>query len=53
MQHANDEILQAMRRPDTKEDLCRLIDRLRTAMSDIVLRTTLIVGFPGETQARV
>ena len=40
-----------MRRPDTKEDLCRLVDRLRTAMSDIVLRTTLIVGFPGETQA--
>jgi len=52
MQHANNEILRAMRRPDTKEDLCRLIDRLRTAMSDIVLRTTLIVGFPGETQAQ-
>ena len=50
IQHANDRILKAMRRPDTKEDLCRLIDRLRVAMPDIVLRTTLIVGFPGETQ---
>jgi len=52
MQHASDEILKAMRRPDTKEDLCKLIDRLRTAMSDIILRTTLIVGFPGETQQK-
>jgi len=51
IQHANDRILKAMRRPDTKEDLCRLIDRLRTAMPDIILRTTLIVGFPGETQS--
>jgi ribosomal protein S12 methylthiotransferase len=50
IQHASDRVLKAMRRPDTKEDLCRLIDRLRAAMSDIVLRTTLIVGFPGETQ---
>jgi len=51
IQHANDRILKAMRRPDTKEDLCRLIGRLRAAMPDIILRTTLIVGFPGETQA--
>jgi ribosomal protein S12 methylthiotransferase len=51
IQHANDRILKAMRRPDTKDDLYRLVDRLRTAMSDIILRTTLIVGFPGETQS--
>ncbi|MCL5282008.1 MAG: 30S ribosomal protein S12 methylthiotransferase RimO [Planctomycetes bacterium] len=51
IQHANDRILQAMRRPDTKEDLRRLVERLRAAMPDIILRTTLIVGFPGETQA--
>ncbi len=50
IQHAHDRILKAMRRPDTKEDLCRLIDRLRAVMPDIILRTTLIVGFPGETQ---
>jgi ribosomal protein S12 methylthiotransferase len=51
LQHANDRILKAMRRPDTKDDLCRLVERLRSAMSDIILRTTLIVGFPGETQS--
>ena len=51
MQHASDRILKAMRRPDTKEDLRKLVDRLRAAMSDIILRTTLIVGFPGETQS--
>ncbi len=50
LQHASDKILQAMRRPDTKASLHRLIEKLRAAMSDIVLRTTLIVGFPGETQ---
>jgi len=49
LQHASDRILQAMRRPDTKDALWRLLDRLRAALPDIVLRTTLIVGFPGET----
>jgi tRNA-2-methylthio-N6-dimethylallyladenosine synthase len=39
-----------MRRPDRQEDLRRLLERLRTAVSDIVLRTTLIVGFPGEEE---
>lgn len=50
IQHASDRVLQAMRRPDTKEALRGLVERLRAAMSDIVLRTTVIVGFPGETQ---
>jgi ribosomal protein S12 methylthiotransferase len=50
LQHASDRILKAMRRPDTNEALHRLVEKLRRAMSDIVLRTTLIVGFPGETQ---
>jgi len=49
IQHVNDKILKSMRRPDTKERLQRLVEKLRGAMSDIVLRTTLIVGFPGET----
>jgi len=49
IQHVNDKILKSMRRPDTKEQLKRLIEKLRGAMSDIVLRTTLIIGFPGET----
>lgn len=51
IQHASDRILKAMRRPDTKDTMRRLIEKLRTAMSDIVLRTTVIVGFPGETQS--
>jgi ribosomal protein S12 methylthiotransferase len=51
LQHVSDEILKAMRRPDTKDNLRRLIEKIRSKMSDIVLRTTLIVGFPGETDA--
>lgn len=49
IQHINNKILKDMRRPDTKERICSLIDKLRSAIPDIVLRTTLIVGFPGET----
>jgi ribosomal protein S12 methylthiotransferase len=49
LQHVNDDILKSMRRPDKKDKLQRLIEDLRLAMPDIVLRTTLIVGFPGET----
>jgi ribosomal protein S12 methylthiotransferase len=49
IQHVSSKILKSMRRPDTKEKLRRLIGSLRNAMPDIVLRTTLIVGFPGET----
>ena len=49
IQHINDKVLKDMRRADTKESICRLIERLRSAIGDIVLRTTLIVGFPGET----
>ena len=50
IQHASDAILKAMRRPDTHRRLRSLIERLRAAIPDVVLRTTLIVGFPGETQ---
>jgi ribosomal protein S12 methylthiotransferase len=49
LQHVNNNILKSMRRPDTKDKLQRLIENLRLTMPDIVLRTTLIVGFPGET----
>ncbi|MFC1781426.1 30S ribosomal protein S12 methylthiotransferase RimO [Planctomycetota bacterium] len=49
IQHISNDILKSMRRPDTKEQIVRLIEQLRSAMPDIVLRTTLIVGFPGET----
>ncbi|UCD51358.1 MAG: 30S ribosomal protein S12 methylthiotransferase RimO [Phycisphaerales bacterium] len=50
VQHASDKILHAMRRPDTQARLQRMLEDLREAMSDIVLRTTVIVGFPGETE---
>ncbi len=49
IQHINDKILRDMRRLDTRERICRLIEKLRTNMADAILRTTLIVGFPGET----
>ena len=50
IQHINDHILKAMRRPDTKDRICSLIEKLRAGIPDIVLRTTLIIGFPGESE---
>jgi ribosomal protein S12 methylthiotransferase len=49
VQHINNKILKNMRRGHTGESIYRLIERLRLALPDIVLRTTVIVGFPGET----
>ena len=49
IQHVNDEILKAMRRPDTKDRLRRLIENLSSAIPDRLLRTTIMVGFPSET----
>lgn len=51
IQHINDRILKEMARPNTKERIYQLIEKLRAAAGDIVLRTTLIVGLPGETEA--
>jgi ribosomal protein S12 methylthiotransferase len=51
LQHINSEILKLMRRPHSKDGIYCLIDRLRTKLPDCALRTTLIVGFPGETNA--
>jgi len=50
IQHINDDILRKMHRSDTEEQICRLIEKLRKALPDVVLRTTLIVGFPTETE---
>lgn len=50
IQHASDRILRRMGRLTSRADLESVIDRLRTAMPDITLRTTLIAGFPGETE---
>ena len=51
IQHINDDILRAMRRSDRKDKTIRLIEKLRGTMPDVVLRTTIIAGFPGETDA--
>jgi ribosomal protein S12 methylthiotransferase len=48
IQHVNAQILKAMRRPDTKDRLRRLVEKLRSAIPDCLLRTTVIVGFPSE-----
>jgi len=50
IQHADNKILRHMHRPDTSQSIRRLIERLRSALPDCLLRTTLIVGFPGETE---
>ncbi|MDD3279820.1 MAG: 30S ribosomal protein S12 methylthiotransferase RimO [Lachnospiraceae bacterium] len=50
IQHANDQILRRMGRRTTKQELIDIIGNLRKEIPDIALRTTLITGFPGETQ---
>ena len=49
IQHASDHILKKMGRRTNQEGLRNLIEKLRSEISDICLRTTLITGFPGET----
>lgn len=49
-QHVSDKMLQAMRRNFTKEDTYQLIRDIREHVPGIALRTTLMVGFPGETE---
>ncbi len=50
IQHASDAILKKMGRRTSKAQLIETIEKLRDAMPDIALRTTLITGFPGETE---
>ena len=50
IQHCNDYILRRMGRRTNKEALLNIIDKLRKEIPDIILRTTLITGFPGETE---
>jgi ribosomal protein S12 methylthiotransferase len=49
LQHISDKILKAMRRGTTKEEIQELIQKLRTMIPEVVIRTSFIVGFPGET----
>jgi ribosomal protein S12 methylthiotransferase len=51
LQHINDRILRAMYRRVTRRQTEALLDKLRDRIPGVVLRTTLIAGFPGETEA--
>ena len=50
IQHINDDILKAMRRKTSGKQILEIIAKLRREMPDIVIRTSLIVGFPGESE---
>lgn len=52
LQHADADLLKAMRRGGSGESHLRLLESLRRGVPQIALRTTFIVGFPGETEAR-
>jgi ribosomal protein S12 methylthiotransferase len=49
LQHASDQVLKRMKRPGTRASYERLLDRIRRRVPSVTLRTTFIVGFPGET----
>jgi ribosomal protein S12 methylthiotransferase len=53
LQHASDPVLKRMRRPGTREGYDRLLARIREQVPGVSLRTTFIVGFPGETEEDV
>lgn len=53
LQHAAKPVLHAMRRSGDAASFLSLIERIRSVLPDVVLRTTLIAGFPGETSADV
>ena len=50
MQHISDPVLKRMNRRTTKKALKELVIKLRTEIPDVIIRSTLMVGFPGETQ---
>ncbi len=50
LQHAHPDTLKRMRRPANVEWVHRTLEKMRTAMPDLALRTTFIVGYPGETE---
>ena len=51
LQHASDDVLRRMKRPGTGAGYRQLLDRIRSRIPGVSLRTTFIVGFPGETEA--
>ena len=52
VQHIDNEILQSMNRRITDDEIRRLLDAIRNKVPDIAIRTSLIVGFPGETKKK-
>jgi ribosomal protein S12 methylthiotransferase len=53
LQHVSDPVLASMRRQITKAETVELLNRVREKVPDIALRTTFLVGYPGETEADV
>jgi ribosomal protein S12 methylthiotransferase len=53
LQHADDAILRTMKRGGNADQYRRLFDKMRAALPDLALRTTFLVGFPGETDEHV
>ena len=53
LQHASNAVLKRMKRPGTRQSYDALLNRIRTRVPGVALRTTFIVGFPGETAADV
>ncbi|MEA5078975.1 MAG: 30S ribosomal protein S12 methylthiotransferase RimO [Anaerolineaceae bacterium] len=52
LQHADPELLKSMKRPSDVDWVLKTVDKMRTAMPDLSLRTTFIVGYPGETEEK-
>ena len=50
LQHAHNDILKRMHRPDTRESIEALLDKIRARIPGVAIRSTFIVGFPGETE---
>lgn len=50
LQHSEDRILRRMRRPGRQRDILSLIEKIRDRIPDVAIRTSIIVGFPGETE---
>ncbi|HVS45649.1 MAG TPA: 30S ribosomal protein S12 methylthiotransferase RimO [Verrucomicrobiae bacterium] len=53
LQHAHPDVLRAMRRPSNGERYLEILETFRTKIPDVTMRSTFIVGFPGETQEHV
>ncbi len=51
LQHVDDQVLRGMARGTSEDTVRSLVERLRTGIRDVAIRTTLLVGFPGETDA--